>query len=71
MKDIRSHLISNERASILSNPVQSIVQGEVQGMFHTNHQHDAHESLLKILDILHNHTKIDLFPVLTCSQEAM
>ncbi len=30
-----------------------------------------HEYLLKILDILHNHTKIDLFPGLTFSQEAM
>ncbi len=36
-----------------------------------NHQHDAHESLLKILDILHNHTKIDLFPCLAFVQEAM
>ncbi len=40
-------------------------------IFHTNRQQDAHESLLKILDILHNHTKIDLFPCLAFSEEAM
>ncbi len=34
-------------------------------------QQDANGSLLKILDILHNHTKIDLFPGLAFSQEAM
>ncbi len=40
-------------------------------LIHTNRQQDAHESLLKILDILHNHTKIDLFQGLAFSQEAM
>ncbi len=47
------------------------MQGEVQDICHTNHQQVTHESLLKILDILHNHTKIDLFPGLAFSQEAM
>ncbi len=55
-------LISNKRDSILSNAEQSTVHSHVQGIFHTNCQQDAHESLLKILDILHNHIKIDLFP---------
>ncbi len=41
--------ISNERASILSNTEYSTVQGEVQGIFHTNYEQDAHESLLKNL----------------------
>ncbi len=71
VRDIRTMLISNERDSILSNPDRNTVHGEVQGIFHTNHQQDVHESLLKILDILHNHTKIDLFPGLAFSQEAM
>ncbi len=71
MRDIRTLLISNERNSILSYAEQSTVHVEVQGIVHTNHQQDAHESLLKILDILHNCTKIDLFPVLAFSQEAM
>ncbi len=71
MRDIRTLLISNERDSILFNAEQSTVHSEVQGIFHTNCQQDAHESLLKILDILHNHTKIDLFPGLAFSQEAM
>ncbi len=39
--------------------------------FHTTCQQDAYESLLKILHILHDHTKIDLFPGLAFSQEAM
>ncbi len=60
---IRPLLISNEGDSILSNADQNTVHGEVQGIFHTNHQQDAHESLLIILDILHNHAKIDLFQV--------
>ncbi len=48
------------------------MHGEVQGIFHTNYQQSAHESLLKIADILHNHTKIDhLFPGLVFLQEAM
>ncbi len=47
------------------------MHGEVEGIFHTNHKQDAYESLLIILDILHYHTKIDLFPVLAFSQEAM
>ncbi len=34
--------------SFFSVAEQSIVHGEVQGIFHTNHQQDAHESLLKI-----------------------
>ncbi len=46
------------------------VHSEVQGIVHTNRQQDAHESLLIILDILHIHTKIDLFPGLAFSQEA-
>ncbi len=53
MRDIRTVQISNERDTILSNTEQSIVPGEVQGIFHTNHQQDAHESLLQFLDILH------------------
>ncbi len=36
MRDIRTLLINNERASILSNAKQSDVHGEVQGIFHTN-----------------------------------
>ncbi len=36
-----------------------------------NHQQDAYESLLKIWDMLHNHTKIDLFLGFAFSQEAM
>ncbi len=55
VKDIRSLLISHERYSILSNAVKSTLQCEVQGMFHNNHQLDAYESLLKIVEILHNH----------------
>ncbi len=47
------------------------MHSEGQGIFHTNCQQNAHESLLNILDILHNHTKIDLFPGLAFSQEAM
>ncbi len=39
--------------------------------FHTNHQQDAHESLLQLLDILHSHTKIDLFPGLAFPQETI
>ncbi len=70
MRDIRTLPISNEIDSILSNAEKNTVHGEVQGIFHTNHQQDAHESLLKIVDILHNHTKIDLSPGLTFSQEA-
>ncbi len=62
VRDIRTLLISNERDSILSNAEQNTGDSEVQGIFHTNRQQDAHESLLIILDILHNHTKIDLFP---------
>ncbi len=46
VKDIRTLLISNEGDSILSNVEQSIVQDEMQGICHTNHQQ---ESLLKIL----------------------
>ncbi len=69
MKDIRTLLISNERDSILSNAEQSTVQSEVQGIFHTKHLQDTHESLLNILDIVHTHTKIDLFPGLPFSQE--
>ncbi len=57
--------------SILSNAEQNSVHSEVQGIFNSNHQQDAHESLLIILDILHSHTKIDLFPGLPFSQEAM
>ncbi len=68
---IRTLLISNERDSILSNAEQSMVHSEVQGIFHTNHQQNTHESLLEILDILHNHTKIDIFPGLAFSQQAM
>ncbi len=45
--------------------------GEVPGIFHSNHQQDAHESLLKLLGILHNDTKVDLCPGLAFSQEAM
>ncbi len=71
VRDIRTLLISNERNFILSNAEPSTVHGEVQGIFHTNRQQNAHESLLKILHILHNHTKIDLFPDLAFSQEAM
>ncbi len=44
-KDVRvidTLLISNERNSILSNAEQSTVHGEVQGIFHTNNQQDAH-----------------------------
>ncbi len=67
MRDIRTLLISNERESILSNAEQNTVHSEVQGIFHTNHQQDAHESLKKIVGILHNHTKIDLFPGLAFS----
>ncbi len=62
VRDIRTLLISNERNLILSNAEQSTVHGEAEGIFLTNHQQDAHESLLKILDILHNHTKIGSFP---------
>ncbi len=69
--DTRTLLNSNERDSILSNAEQNTVHSEVQGIFHTNRQQDAHESLLIILDILHNHTKIDIFPGLAFSQEAM
>ncbi len=47
------------------------MHGEVQGICHTNRQQDAHKSHLKILDILHNHSKIDLFPGLAFSQETM
>ncbi len=36
-----------------------------------NHQQDVHESILQIVDILHNHTTIDLFPGLAFSQEPM
>ncbi len=71
MTDIRTLLINNEVAFILSNAEQSAVQGVVQVIFHTNHQQDTHESLLKILDILHDHIKIDLFPGLTFLLEAM
>ncbi len=67
MRDIRTLLISNERDSILSNADQNTVHSEVQGIFHTDRQQDAHESLLIILDILHNHTKIDPFPGLAFS----
>ncbi len=71
VRDIRTLLISNQRDSFFSNAEQNTVHSEVQGIFHTNRQHDAYESLLIILDILHNHTKIDLFPCLAFSQEAM
>ncbi len=64
-------MISNKRDSILSNAEQNTVNGEVQGIFHTNHQQNVHDSLLNSLDIIHIHTKIDLFPGLTLSQEAM
>ncbi len=47
------------------------MQDEVQCIFHTNHHQDAHESLLNVLDILHNHTKIDIFSGLAFPQEAM
>ncbi len=63
MRYIRTLLIINEKESILSHAEQRTVHGEVQGIFHTNCQQDAHESLLKILDILHNYTKIDLSQV--------
>ncbi len=55
----------------ISNAMQSEVQGEVLGFVHINHQKDAHVHLLKILDILHNHNKICLFPILAFSQEAI
>ncbi len=71
MRDIRTLMISNEIDSILSNAEQNTVHSEVQGIFHTNRQQHAHESLLIILDILHNHTKIDIFPGLAFSQETM
>ncbi len=71
MRDMRTLLISNERDSILSNAKQRTEYSEVQGIFHTNCQQDAHESLLHILDILHIHSKIDLFPGLAFSQEAI
>ncbi len=71
VRDIRTLLISNEIDSILSNAEQNTVHSEVQGIFHTNRQQDAHESLLIILNILHNCTKIDFFPGLGFSQEAM
>ncbi len=71
MTDIRNLLINYERDSILSNAQQSTVHDEVQGIFHTNHKQVADESLLKLLDILHNHTKLYLFPGLAFSQEAM
>ncbi len=45
--------------------------GEVQGMFHINHQQDTHDSLLKILDIYHNHAITDIFPCLAFLQEVM
>ncbi len=62
--DIRPLLISNEiDHAILSNAEQSTVHGEVQGIFYTNQQQDAHESFLKILDILHNHIKIYLHDI--------
>ncbi len=48
---ISTLLIGNEWDSIISNTAQSTVQSEVQDIFHTNHQQDAHESLLNILDI--------------------
>ncbi len=51
--------------------MQSTVYGEMQGILHSKHQQDVLESPLKILDILHNHTKIDHFPGLAFSQEAM
>ncbi len=47
------------------------MHGEVQGIFHTNHQKDAQESLLRILHILHNNINIDFFPGVAFSQEAM
>ncbi len=63
MEHIRNLLISNERASLLSNAKHRTVHDGIQGAFFvTNHQEDAHESLLKILDILFSYTKIDLFP---------
>ncbi len=68
VRDIRTLLISNERNSILSDVEQNTVHSEVQGILHTMCQQDTHESLLKILEILHNHTKIDLFPGLAFSQ---
>ncbi len=37
-------LISNKKDSILSNVEQSTVHGEMQDIFHTNHQQDVHES---------------------------
>ncbi len=71
MTNLRSLLISNEIASNLSNTEQSAVLGEVLGMFHTNHQQDAHKSLLKMLDILYSHTEMDLFPAFAFLQDAM
>ncbi len=47
MRDIRTLLISNKRDSMFSNAEQRTVHGEVQGIFHTNHQQDDHESSLK------------------------
>ncbi len=55
--------------SLLSNAKPSNVNGERQGIFHTNHQQDAYEYLLIILDIVHKHAKIDVFPCLVFSQE--
>ncbi len=47
------------------------MQSKVLCMMTHNHQQDAHEPLLEILDILHNHTKIDLLLGLLFLQEAM
>ncbi len=69
VKHIRTLLISSKRDSLLSDAEQSSVHGEVQSNFHSNNQQDAHESLLKTLDNLHKHTKLDLFPGLLLSQE--
>ncbi len=68
---IRTLLISYERDSILSDTVQITMESEVQVIFHTNHQQDAHESLLSTLDIVHIHTKINLFPGCAFLQETM
>ncbi len=67
MNHIRTLLISNERYVIIYNADHSTVYGEMQGIF----QQDTHESLLNILTILHNHTKIDLFLGLVFFKETM
>ncbi len=66
-----SYLISSESEPLLSNAEHSTVHGEMQGIFHTNHQLDAHQSVLRILSILHNQTKINILRSLVFLQETM